>query len=118
MRFKASGPGFTEDYAHNDYLQYLGELGVVGFALAAWPAVVILWRLGRTWLRVEGSAWWLSLACAGSAFAIGVHSFVDFNLYVPANMLVFAWMMGLAASCGAAFSSPASATPGRSKRYR
>lgn len=39
------------DFAHNDYLQTLAELGLVGVGLLAWLAVA-LWRtLRRLWLR-------------------------------------------------------------------
>jgi hypothetical protein len=37
----------------------------------------------------------LAIACAGSFTAILLHSFVDFNLYVPANSLLFAWIAGI-----------------------
>ncbi len=30
-----SGPLLTDDFAHNDYLQLLAELGLVGFAIGA-----------------------------------------------------------------------------------
>jgi len=40
---------------------------------------------------------WMALACAGSLSAILFHSFFDFNLYVPANAAVLAWICGLSA---------------------
>jgi tetratricopeptide (TPR) repeat protein len=43
------------DYAHNDYLQALAELGLVGLALAAWLAGAVWRTLRRLWL-VEGAA--------------------------------------------------------------
>ena len=35
MRLKVSAPLVTDDFAHNDYLQLLAELGLVGFAIGA-----------------------------------------------------------------------------------
>ena len=32
------------------------------------------------------------IACLGSFAAISIHSFVDFNLYMPANATVLAWI--------------------------
>jgi hypothetical protein len=36
----------------------------------------------------------------GALLAIGLHSLVDFNLYIPANALAVAWLAGLAVSPG------------------
>ena len=33
-----------------------------------------------------------------SLLAIGLHSLVDFNLYIPANALTLAWLAGVAVS--------------------
>jgi O-antigen ligase len=100
VKFKQSGPSFTQDYAHNDYLQYLSELGLVGFAIALSLLTLIFAGLRRGWDGGEPDIQWLSLACAGSLSAIALHSFVDFNLYVPANMVTLAWILGVAAYCG------------------
>ena len=42
------------------------------------------------------STWSLSLACAGSLSAILLHSTADFNLYIPANAMVVAWVAAIA----------------------
>jgi hypothetical protein len=39
----------------------------------------------------------IAIGCLGAASAILLHSFVDFNMYVPANGLEFAWILGVAA---------------------
>ena len=97
--FKASNPTKYQEYAHNDYLQYLAEMGVVGFLIAAVPLAAVLYRLPGRWSqRLGPDDGWVSLACAGSAVAIGLHSIADFNLYIPANMLVFAWVLGITAA--------------------
>ena len=99
VQFKSSHALFDQDYAHNDYLQYFSELGLVGFVIGAVPLVLIVFRLRNGWVQqARPDAAWLSIACAGSIGAIAAHSLADFNLYVPANMLVLAWIMG-AASC-------------------
>jgi O-antigen ligase len=85
------------DFAHNDYLQYLIELGAAGFALAVvalaavlWPAIKGAWSSHDTRSRV-----WLT-GCIASFVELALHSAVDFNLYVPANLLAFAWIAAFA----------------------
>jgi O-antigen ligase len=109
LKFKKSNPALNQDYAHNDYLQYLAELGIAGFLIAAIPLSIILFRLSRACRQNRPQQRWLSLACAGAAIAIGIHSFVDFNLYVPANMFTLAWILGVAAHLGRSASRDESA---------
>jgi O-antigen ligase len=100
VEFKTSAPAATQDYAHNDYLQYLAEMGVVGFAIVLFPLATIIFRLRFGLRQRQPDRWALALACAGSLLAIGLHSFVDFNLYVPANMFTLAWILGISAYVG------------------
>jgi O-antigen ligase len=100
LEFKRTSPELNQDYAHNDYLQYLAEMGAVGFALLMLPLSAIILRLRFAALHPRPDIRWLGLACAGSMLAIGLHSFVDFNLYIPANMFTFAWILGISAAIG------------------
>jgi O-antigen ligase len=97
-RFKNAVPTRTLDYAHNDYLQMAAELGIPGILLLAALAVWVLSRTLRVVIFMRGSPNW-ALACGllGALLAIAVHSLADFNLYVPANALAFAWLAGLSA---------------------
>jgi O-antigen ligase len=95
-RFKTSGFDFAQDYAHNDYLHYLSELGAVGFLIGAIFLTLIGLRSLRAGVRHgDPDSRWLGLACAGSLAAILVHSLADFNLYVAANAMLLAWVCGL-----------------------
>jgi len=96
LKFKINWGLINVDYAHNDYLQYLSELGAVGFLVGA---VLIGGVATRVW-RIAAEATelqLLALACVGSLTTILIHSAMDFNLYVVANAAVFAWICGLAA---------------------
>jgi O-antigen ligase len=117
------------DYAHNDYLQYLAEMGMAGFPIAATLFVGLLVRTVRAaGLPEKESATgsrWLAVGCAGAFTAILTHSIFDFNLYVPANAVVLAWIAGIAASLPVASPRPAfppdefaSAAPSRSMQSR
>jgi O-antigen ligase len=92
FRTKDILPGHIVDYAHNDYVQLLVELGIIGFVILA----VLIGGVFRKAIRTE------HIACVGALSAILLHSFFDFNLYIPANAMVVAWVAGMAASPNAA----------------
>jgi O-antigen ligase len=96
LRFKTVEGLFVADYAHNDYLQLLAELGLAGFLVGAVLLGLVTKRVTR--LTADASdIRWVALACIGSLTAIAVHSAFDFNLYVGANAAVLAWICGVAA---------------------
>jgi O-antigen ligase len=83
-------------HAHNDYLEYFSELGVIGFALLAGGVLFLVLLSFARW-RKKMDPWekGLSLGCFVSLAVIAVHSFTDFNLHIPANMILFTVIVGL-----------------------
>jgi O-antigen ligase len=98
-RFKTVAPTNTVDFAHNDYLQILAELGIPGLLLVA---VLGGWILKRTLKLVvlmrDGPDWDLAVGLLGALLTFGLHSLAEFNLYIPANALALAWLAGVATS--------------------
>ena len=93
------------DRVHNDYLNTLTDLGIVGAVLvaAAWVALYsgAIW----TWRFVRGSPQTLGehfsnkltlvLGASTGLVAILVHSFVDFNTHIPANAILMVTLMAI-----------------------
>jgi len=106
-KYKTVAPMSTADFAHNDYLQVLAELGIVGFAAGLTFVLRILFGVGRNVLYAHSiDERCRSIACVAAMTAMLLHSIVDFNMYVPANAMVFAWIAGVASASLAPRSRP------------
>jgi O-antigen ligase len=87
------------NHAHNDYLEIASDLGLPAAAMFFISVLFILARTVRTFLSGEGKVVrFTALGCAASIIAILMHSLTDFNLYIPANALVFSVVLGIAVS--------------------
>ncbi|MBM3294843.1 MAG: O-antigen ligase family protein [Candidatus Aminicenantes bacterium] len=86
-------------HAHNDYFEFLSELGFIGFLLLAGIVFLIIGDAVLTWSRRRNPEV-KSLALGGivSLAALLVHSLTDFNLQVPANALVFVVVLAMTSS--------------------
>ncbi len=84
-------------YAHNDYLQLLSEVGLVGFLCISLFFILYFRKVLKMW-RKRHNAYVISvvLGAMASIFAMLVYSLLDFNLHIPANALLFFVIMGLA----------------------
>ncbi len=82
--------GMKLSYAHNDYLEFAAENGVVaGGALAAAGIGLAVW-LAAMWRRRRSSfAKGIGLGAILGVTAILIHGFTDFNLQIPANAVYF-----------------------------
>jgi O-antigen ligase len=101
------------NHAHNDYLEVASDLGVPA-ALALFVSILfVLARAVWNFLsRERNFERIVALGCAGSIVAMLLHSLADFNLYIPANALLFSLVLGLAVSTERQTSRPRSEEPG------
>jgi len=101
------------NHAHNDYLELLYEAGVLGLLLT----VVFLALFASQWIRLMAGTEWSRFRCLQIGAGIGLtlllgHSVTDFNLRVPLNLAVFAFLAGLF------FSSPGRVPVMQRKHHR
>jgi O-antigen ligase len=99
-------------YVHNDYLQLLAEYGLAGGALFL---IFLGGHLTNGWKnfrrlalkrvavssRLVSNATALQLGAIPAVVAYMIHSFLDFNLHIPANVLLLAFVFGVLANAGA-----------------
>jgi hypothetical protein len=89
------GRTLTVQYVHNEYLQVLAELGMVGLALLLVLLAVVARMVWRGRDLVGTPATWAGVVAGLSALA--VHSGLDFLWHLPAIPLTAAVLAGLAA---------------------
>jgi O-antigen ligase len=96
-RYRAATIANFYDYAHNDYLQFASEsgllgLGILGLLVASALSVALIAQHRRRDPLMRG----MSFASFMGITAILIHSTVDFNLQIPANAALFVVLMALA----------------------
>jgi O-antigen ligase len=107
LKYQTSIVDRVFDFAHNDYLQLTAELGAAGLLFLATLVLPVVTNSFRAATRSrDPDTRWLALGCTGAFTAIGLHSLVDFNTYVPANALMLAWIGGISAGLPARSAVP------------
>ena len=93
-------PAITGWYnmAHNDYVHFTAEMGILLPVIMIWMIVALFWqgfkKLRSPSLLVRGS----TLGSMAGILAILWHSYIDFNLHIPANGLFFTILAALIAA--------------------
>ncbi|MGA8223222.1 MAG: O-antigen ligase family protein [Candidatus Acidiferrales bacterium] len=98
-RYETGYDGKVVDHAHNDYIEILAETGLAG-GLCCAAFLWILFRDARKAFEEEQGHFSRALH-AGAITAVSgllLHSFVDFNLQIPSNALLFLLQAYLATS--------------------
>ncbi len=83
-------------HAHNDHLELLSEQGSLGyglilsaFILAVMKMLAVLWRRHDPFIRG------ILFACVTGSVSLLIHSWVEFNFYIPANAAYFYLVLAL-----------------------
>ncbi|MBK1632465.1 hypothetical protein CKO31_17300 [Thiohalocapsa halophila] len=82
--------------AHNDYLEWFFDLGALGVVL---PGLVLVLYVSQ-WRRVltansGARSTYLQIGSGIGVLLLSFHEFVDYNLYTPANQVVFALLLSV-----------------------
>ena len=111
LRFRTYRPASLQlqpDRAHNEYLNTLADWGIVGAALIAASLGLLGGGVVKVWKHVQrgdrafssnlSDKFAFVLGASGGLFALALHSFVDFNLHIPANAIIAVTLMALLTS--------------------
>jgi tetratricopeptide (TPR) repeat protein/O-antigen ligase len=88
-------------YAHNDWLQLLTELGIIGFLMAIVSLVVLAFSIRNRYPFPELKTNWIKgliVGGVGSIAAGSIHALVDFNFHIPAIAILFVSIIALTIS--------------------
>ena len=84
------------DHAHNDYVQFATETGVLGVSLAGLLVLsTLLVALKTQYRRRDPLARGVAFGVTMGIVALLIHSWVDFNLQVPANAFTFVVLLAM-----------------------
>lgn len=112
-RYETAYDGKLVDHVHNDYIELLADTGLLG-GICAFGFLWLLYREARKNFAAEQGRFSRGLH-AGAIVAVSgllLHSFVDFNLHIPANALLFLLQACIATSPPL----PSEGSPSRSRR--
>jgi len=83
-------------HAHNDYLHFISETGILTGGIILWLIIATLWSGIRKIMTTNSRLiLGITLGSLTGIVAITLHSVVDFNLHIMANAILFTVLAGL-----------------------
>lgn len=81
--------------AHNDYLQFVAEVGLLIIPAIFWLLFVLFVTASRNLANPSRQTWGITLGALSGFIAMLCHSIGDFNLHLPANAIVCTVLVAL-----------------------
>jgi hypothetical protein len=96
QKYKSTDWQISYAFSHNEPVQLLTEVGILGFSLIIFFLFGYLREIFSVWFRRKSSfAVFLSLGCLLGILSIMLHSFFEFMLHVPAVGFLFFVILAL-----------------------
>jgi len=87
---------YTSGYSHDDWLEGVTDLGLPGGMLLVSAFWLYAVKMIRLWFnRRDERALGIGAGVLTGLLSMGIHSFFDFNMHVPANPLTLAALLGI-----------------------
>lgn len=83
------------NHAHNDYLELVFELGILGVILIIMGLLLYIGAWSRQWGKTWNTERFIQTGAGLSLFLMALHSILEFNLHTPANAILFASLAAL-----------------------
>lgn len=102
-RYRPEGLNVRANFAHNEYLNMMTEMGLLALPLMLWIISFLVssglkWEDKSKFDKSKGNLGLLEAVVLGSAIGIlslSLHGLVDFNFHIPANMLTLSVLAGI-----------------------
>ncbi|RZB31506.1 MAG: hypothetical protein SRB2_04475 [Desulfobacteraceae bacterium Eth-SRB2] len=86
----------SSGYAHNDWVEAGTETGFPGLLLIFLAFVIYIVRMTRIWHRRRNlHALGIGAGVMAGLLSVGMHSYFDFNMHIPANPLTLAALLAI-----------------------
>jgi O-antigen ligase len=109
--YQTEAQDLITEHPHNDYVEALTETGLLGGVLILAALTMFIPMMFRSLdVQLKREQGWIQLGAAIACCGLLIHSFVDFNLHIPANAAWFAFCAGLASLSGRLIRTPGGMT--------
>ena len=93
--YQIPGTPHLSVYAHNDYLHFMADTGVLIIPVILWILFVFFQKGFSRQKSQSRQTQGFALGVMAAMLAIAIHSFSDFNLHIPANIILFSVLAGI-----------------------